>query len=120
MTVTDVALGALLIGICGAAVTALVIFARWIESRAHASADVERFADAITAENADVLAQEAAAYSDARDALSDEMCDLLDEAVADVDALFEAAELVDELEGLQALLEDMGAHVNRVDRQAAA
>lgn len=120
MTAETVAWFALAFALTGIGVCLLIAFGRWIDARVDRDADVTRFADAITAENEDVLAQEAAAYSDAREAMSDEMVAMLDEAIGDVEALVEAADLVDALEGLEALLDDMRAQVNRVDRAAAA
>lgn len=120
MTWTHFWLIVLGVSVSGIALTLLAMAGRWIWDRADRDADVTRFANAITAENADVVAQEAAAYSDSREALVDEMVGLLDGAIDDIEALSDAADLVDELEGLEALLDDMGTHTNRLDRAAAA
>jgi hypothetical protein len=121
MTPAEIATWLLIVGVVGAVVTGLFLVAsRWALRRESERTAAATFEKAYIVDSADVVAQEAAAYSDAREALADEMVALLTEAIGDVEALFEAAELVDALEGLEAQLDDMRAHVGRVDRAAAA
>lgn len=119
MTAEQIAVIVLLVALGGICLTGLAIAGRWIMSRVEASADVERFANAITPENADVVAQQRAFAEKQREAMVAEMCDLLDEAMADLDALVaeETAAVVDEVE---ALLDDCAIQVRRMGRRAAA
>lgn len=118
---TTVAVIALIVGVVGAVVTVLFMVAsRWAIRRESERTAAATFEQDYIVDSADVVAQESAAYSDAREALSDEMVALLTEAIGDVEALLEAAELVDELDELEALLADMGTHANRLDRASAA
>lgn len=118
---TTVAVIVLITSLIGAGVTVLFMVAsRWALRRESERTAAATFEKAYIVDSADVVAQEAAAYSDAREALADEMVALLTEAIGDVEALLEAAELVDELDELEALLSDMGAHADRLDRASAA
>lgn len=59
MTSTDVALGVLLVSLCGVAVTGLIIAGRWIERRASAGDHIDTFAEQLIAHPSDVAAADA-------------------------------------------------------------
>lgn len=59
MTAETVAWTVLLFALCGASVTGLIIGGRWIMRRVDVPAEVAVFANAITAENADVAGPDA-------------------------------------------------------------
>jgi predicted NBD/HSP70 family sugar kinase len=118
---TTVAVIALIVGVVGATVTGLFMVAsRWALRRESERTAAATFEHDYIVDSVDAAAAQAAVEDDIVDAWLDEMVATLDDAIGDVEALFEAAELVDELDELDALLDDMGVHVGRVDRQAAA
>lgn len=113
MSAQVVAFWVLLASLCGAAVTGFIVAGRWMMSRVEVPAEVERFANAITPENADVLMQEEFLRIEAFQAVLAEIEQILDDSLVSVETLTIVAEI-------EALLDDCLVHLDRMRLARAA